>query len=165
METAAVVALVLVALLALGWYLSYTAVRLDRLHTRLEATGSALEAQSLRRSQTAIEVAYTGDVDPASGALLIDAARTCADFEGPWDAERCAAESALTDLMRLVIPVPPAELEETAMRLRLARRFHNEAVEQTRVVRRRLAVRTFRLAGHTGLPEPVLFDDGWPPPI
>ncbi len=124
-----------------------------------------MEAQSLRRAQTAIEVAYTGDLDPASGALLIDAARSCVDFEGPWDTERCASESALTDLMRLVLPLAPKELEETAMRLRLARRFHNEAVEQTRAVRRRAAVRTFRLAGHTALPEPVLFDDGWPPPI
>ncbi|MGC1207144.1 MAG: hypothetical protein WA880_04220 [Ornithinimicrobium sp.] len=165
MEPASIIALVLVALLALGWYLSYTAVRLDRLHTRLEATGSALEAQSLRRSQTAIEVAYTGDLDPASGALLLDAARTCMDFEGTWDAERCAAESALTDLMRLVFPEPPAELEEAAMRLRLARRFHNEAVDQTTLVRRQAAVRAFHLAGHTALPQPVRFDDGWPPPI
>ncbi len=165
MEPASIIALMLVALLVLGWYLSYTAVRLDRLHTRLEATGSALEAQSLRRSQTAIEVAYGGDLDPASGALLIDAARTCMDFEGMWDGQRCAAESALTDLMRLVFPQPPDELEEAAMRVRLARRFHNEAVEQTLVVRRRAAVRALHLAGHTALPEPVLFDDGWPPPI
>lgn len=155
----------MVVLLALGWYLSYTAVRLDRLHTRLEATGSALEAQAVRRAQTAIEVAYTGDLDPASGALLIDAARTCLDYEGPWVPDRCAAESNLTVLMHLALPQPPAELEEMAMRLRLARRFHNEAVAQTQAVHSRRAVRTFRLAGHTAAPEPVEFDDGWPPPI
>lgn len=165
MDPSSIIALVLVALLVLGWYLSYTAVRLDRLHTRLEATGSALEAQSLRRSQTAMEVAYAGDLDPASGALLLDAARTCIDYEGTWDEERCAAESALTNLMRVIFPQPPEELEEVAMRVRLARRFHNEAVERTVGVRRGFAVRAFHLAGHTELPDPVLFDDGWPPPI
>lgn len=150
--------------LALGWYLSYTAVRLDRLHTRLEATGSALEAQVVRRAQVAIEVAYTGDLDPASAALLVDAARCSLEHDGPWDAERCEAESGLTHLMRVVLDAPPPDTEHIAMRVRLARRFHNEAVAATRELRGRWVVRTFRLAGHTDLPVTVVFDDGWPPP-
>ena len=164
MDPLSMVVLALALLLAIGWYLSYTAVRLDRLHIRLEATGSALDAQLVRRAEGSIEMAYSGHLDQASAALVAEAARHCMDIEGAWGAPRCAAETALTHILRVAMPDPTLEAEEAAMRVRLARSFHNEAVEQTRAVRQQWAVRTFHLAGHTDLPVPVKFDDGWPPP-
>ena len=48
-------------------------------------------------------------------------------------------------------------------RVQLARRFHNDAVNDVRRVRRKGAVRGFRLAGHAELPESIDFDDELPP--
>ena len=64
--------LLVVALLA--WYLSFSASRLDRLHHRVEGAVSALDAQLVRRAETALELATSGALDPASGLLLADAA-------------------------------------------------------------------------------------------
>ncbi len=72
-----VVAGVLVVLAALGWYLSFVARRLDRLHRRVEGACSALDAQLVRRAQAATEVALDGLLDPAS-AVLLHAAATAA---------------------------------------------------------------------------------------
>lgn len=47
-------------------------------------------------------------------------------------------------------------------RVQLARRFHNEAVEQTRRVRRKVLVRLLRLHGHAPLPATVEIDDDLP---
>ena len=47
-------------------------------------------------------------------------------------------------------------------RVQLARRFHNEAVAQTRRVRAKALVRTLRLAGRAPLPHPFDIDDAWP---
>ncbi len=164
MDPLSTVAVALAVALAIGWYLSYTAVRLDRLHTRLEATGAALDAQLVRRAEGVIDIAYSGRLDQASAALVLEAGRHCMDVEGAWGAPRCAAETALTELLRVAMPDPPSDAEEAVMRVRLARSFHNEAVDQTRAVRQQWAVRTFHLAGRTDLPEPVIFDDQWPPP-
>lgn len=164
MDTLSTVAVALAVALAIGWYLSYTAVRLDRLHIRLEATAAALDAQLVRRAEGAIDSAYSGQMDQASAALVAEAGRHCIDIEGAWGEPRSVAESALTELLRVAMPDPPRESHEAAMRVRLARSFHNEAVDQTRALRQRWAVRTFHLAGRTDLPVPVDFDDRWPPP-
>ncbi|GAA2723854.1 hypothetical protein [Cellulomonas aerilata] len=50
-------------------------------------------------------------------------------------------------------------------RVQLARRFHNEAVAQTRRVRGKTLVRWLRLAGHAALPDPFDVDDAWPPAL
>ncbi|CAN5563520.1 membrane protein [soil metagenome] len=160
--------ILLALLLAIGWYLSYTAVRLDRLHTRLDATDSALDAQLLRRAQTATDLAYSGDLDPASAALVVDAARETLEQSGTWTPARLDSESALTQILGLVSgdlhPGLQVDVEECAMRVRLARTFHNEAVATTRSVRLQPVVRFLHLAGHTDLPEPVEFIDRWEGP-
>ena len=56
-------------------YLRSLAGRLDRLHVRLEAADAALDAQLVRRSAAAAELAYSGMLDPASSLLLADASR------------------------------------------------------------------------------------------
>ena len=52
-----------------------------------------------------------------------------------------------------------AELQTAATRVGLARSFHNEAVKDTRAVRRRRLPRALRLAGHRALPEYFEIDD------
>ncbi|HKJ11794.1 MAG TPA: hypothetical protein VJ976_05330 [Ornithinimicrobium sp.] len=163
-QTVSIFAVLLSVLLAVGWYLSYTAVRLDRLHTRLDATAAALDVQVVRRAECAIELAYAGGLDPAGSALVLDVARASLEQEGPWTRQRREAESAMTAILRRVLADGDecAAMQDCALRVRLARRFHNEAVDRTRAVRRRPVVRALRLAGHTDLPEPVDFDDDWP---
>lgn len=156
-------------LLALGWYLSYVAVRLDRLHTQVEATAAALDAQVVRRAEATVELAYGGDVDPASAALLLDASTRALVEHGEWSPARCAAESELTEVLRVVLPRDGQQLDTAtqpllgaAERVRLARRFHNEVIERTLVLRRRRVVRALHLAGRTPMPVPVEVDDRWP---
>ncbi|HEX6578250.1 MAG TPA: hypothetical protein VF082_07765, partial [Jiangellaceae bacterium] len=55
-----------VAVVLLGIYLSWTAGRLDRLHWRVDASRAVLDAQLLRRSGAALDLAGTGLLDPAS---------------------------------------------------------------------------------------------------
>ncbi|MGB5951633.1 MAG: hypothetical protein WBG57_03850 [Ornithinimicrobium sp.] len=160
---AAAVGIMLAVLLGVGWYLSYTAVRLDRLHIRLEATAAALDAQLVRRAHTAADLAYEGVLDPASAALLLDATDDTFRHAGAWTPQRADAESSLTQILGLVTPELPegqqSEVEERALRVHLARTFHNEAVASVRSVRGRPLVRWLNLAGHTALPLPVVFTD------
>jgi hypothetical protein len=167
-------ALVLALLLAVGWFLSYTAVRLDRLHHRIFATAAALDAQLVRRAEATLEVALGGGLDPASSTLLAGAATEALDTPGPWSIPRQRAESGLTEVLRMAGPSldqagPPvaedevvARLRGAALRVQLARRFHNEAICDAVRLRARVPVRLFRLAGHAAMPEPVSFDDDWP---
>ena len=52
-----------------------------------------------------------------------------------------------------------------ALRVQLARRFHNDAVKDVQRVRRKTVVRWFRLAGHAELPATIEFDDELPPAV
>ena len=65
---------VVAVLLGVAWYLSYSAARLDRLHTRAEGALSALDAQLVRRAEATLELANSGAVDPASALMLAGAA-------------------------------------------------------------------------------------------
>ena len=49
-----------------------------------------------------------------------------------------------------------------ALRVQLARRFHNDAVKDVQRVRRKAVVRWFRLAGHAEMPQTIEFDDELP---
>lgn len=172
-----VVVIVAVVLLAVAWYLSSTAGRLDRLHRKIDTARLALDAQLLRRSAVAFELATSGVLDPATALLVADAAhraRLAADGD---EADRARAESELTaDLAAaLADPEDVAELRENPLgaalleelgaafvRLELSRRFLNDAVRACRLVRAHRAVRWFRLAGHTPMPVSVDLDDTRP---
>lgn len=65
---------VLAVLLVLGWYLSFSATRIDRLHHRVEAARAALETQLARRAAAALEVAPL--LPPGPGTVLASAAGT-----------------------------------------------------------------------------------------
>jgi len=183
---------VLVAvLLGVAWYLSYSAARLDRLHTRAEGALSALDAQLVRRAEATLELANSGAVDPATALLLAGVASESLEahnerplehdlLEGQSFAGREGVESDVTEALQAALtpdvveqirlevgPGAPAlqRVEAAGVRVQLARRFHNDAVTDVRRVRRKWVVRVFRLAGHAELPRTVEFDDDVPAAI
>jgi hypothetical protein len=158
----------------LALYLSWTAGRLDRLHARVDAARAALDAQLVRRSSVALEMATSGLLDPATAMVLAGSAHEAREV-GPHEQE--LAESDLSRALRAVLDQPgqPEELRSTAegrLLLReldaasrgvvMARRFHNDAVRATQAVRRKRVVRYLRLAGHAAMP-PTFESDDEPP--
>ncbi|HVE28161.1 MAG TPA: hypothetical protein VNC22_22295 [Sporichthya sp.] len=161
-------------LLLAGVYLSWTAGRLDRLHHRVDSARAALDAQLVRRSAVAMELATSGLLDPASALLIADAAHEARQAEGE---QRPQAESDLSRALRAAMDSPeqfeelsgPAEgrelieeLEAAGRRVVMARRFHNDAVRAARALRRKRHVRYLRLAGHASAPSTFECDDAPP---
>ncbi len=170
MEWAYVTA-VLVVLLALGLWLSWTANRLDRMHHRIDVARASLETQLLHRSSTALELATSGALDPARSLLLVDCAHQ-ARAAAPRDFE--SAESDLSEALRAVfadgdevleLNRDPAvgelltELAGDCRKVVLARRFHNDVLVSARVLRSRRRVRWLRLTGRAANLETVDLDD------
>ncbi len=170
---------VLVAAVAvvLGWYLTWTANRLDRLHARVEGSRAALDAQLVRRASVTLELATSGLLDPASSILLAAAAHEAREAE---EDRRELAESDLSGALRAALEEPEAvagldaephgrmavtELASACRRVELSRRFHNDAVRSAVVVRRKRVVRWLRLAGHAPLPPTFEIDDSAPPEL
>ena len=203
MSTLEVVALIVVVVLAVAWYLSYTAARLHRLQTRVEGALAALDAHLVRRAEAAVELVNSGLLDPATSLIVASAAAesldnddtlTTLDWEESGLADREVVESGLTQALRMAIPggdgeamlaagpwgpahggsgdgtrhlhVAGEEPEEVVRRVldahrrvQLSRRFYNDAVTDVQRLRRNVAVRMLRLAGHAALPRTVEFDD------
>ncbi|MFE1437777.1 hypothetical protein [Streptomyces sp. NPDC058739] len=162
---------ILVALVAIGLYLSWTAGRLDRLHSRIDAARAALDAQLLRRASVAQELATAGVLDPAASMVLYEAAHGARQAE---EEQREVAESELSQALRAVfaesaqveaVRAAPGgeaaerELTEAVRRVPMARRFHNDAVGAARRLRQHRKVRWFRLAGHAPFPMSFEMDD------
>jgi hypothetical protein len=167
--------IIVIALLAMtGVYVSWRAGRLDRLHARLEAARSALDAALVRRSAVALELASSGLLDPATSLLLAGAAH---DARAARTA-REQPESDLTRALRAVFSQPEfrvslagsedaqellTELEGSAHQVFLARKFYNDAVAVTQGARRRWLARALRLAGSAPRPEFFEIDDSLVP--
>lgn len=164
-----------VALVLVGVYLSWTAGRLDRLHSRIDAARAALDAQLLRRASVAQELGTAGVLDPAASIVLYQAAHAARQAE---EEQREVAESELSQALRAVFTEGPQveavreapggeesleELAQAVRRVPMARRFHNDAVRAARAVRRHRVVRWFRLAGHA--PFPLAFEMDDEPPV
>lgn len=188
METLTWLALALVGLVLLAWYLTYSAARLDRLHGKVEGSLAALDAQIVRRAEAALELGTGGLLDPASSLILVDAASQSLEraserqngdlLRGQTFAGREGAESDLTEALTVALPPETVadlrmrggemaedvlgRLEAAALRVQLARRFHNQAVTEVRRVRRKRVVTRFRLAGRAAMPQTVEFDDDIP---
>lgn len=172
-DTAGLVLLVVV-LVGLAWYLSFTATRLDRLHQRVEGGQAALDAQLVRRAAVTAQLATSGLLDPATAVLLADAAAGARTVDPGDQAAREAAESTLSRALRAALDQPDVlaalagdpdgaellgELTSACRRVAMARRFHNDAVRAIRVMRRHRLVRLLRLAGHAPLPRTFEMDD------
>ncbi|MFZ0160953.1 MAG: hypothetical protein WAL50_18125 [Kineosporiaceae bacterium] len=180
----------LALLLVLGWYLTYSASRLDRLHHKVTSTRAALDVQLVRRSAAAVETARY--LDPATALLVTDAAAralSAGERDLAARAERdpldvpAYLEPAENDLSRALqaafpSPLPPSGLagldvepfaadalevlSQACIRVQLARRFYNDAVAQVQRVRRKRVVRWAHLAGRAPLPQMVEIDDALP---
>lgn len=170
----------LFVLVIIAWYLTYTAARLDRLHVRLSGTLAALDAQLVRRAEASLELATSGLLDGATSLILAHAAADSLENPGEHGEIREVVESDLTEALHLSLTEPATRaiegwgqhgtdqlerLRSACTRVEMARRFHNDAVTDVRRVRRKWAVRIFRLAGHTPMPHTVEFDDGTPPAL
>jgi hypothetical protein len=178
-----------ILVIGVAWYLSYSAARLDRLHAKADGAMSALDAQLVRRAEAALELANSGALEPASALLIADAATESLErtTEQPVDDDlldgqhfggrehvegglSAVLRAALTDDVVVAVRALDDELGSEALdrlaasglRVQLARRFHHDATREVRRVREKAVVRIFRLAGHAAMPEPVDFDDDLP---
>ncbi len=164
-------------LVVIGLYLRGLAGRLDRLHVRVEAGWDALDAQLVRRTAAALELAHSGLLDPATSVLLAEEAYGA---QTAPRRDRPTAESELTGALHASLPDTDtvAMVEESARgrellaalrvacaRVVLARRFYGDAVSSTRTLRDRRLVRWLRLAGTAPYPRPFDMDDLPPPSL
>ncbi|PID96177.1 MAG: hypothetical protein CSA84_06010 [Actinomycetales bacterium] len=181
MTTLQIVEYGIILIVLVGWYLSYSAARLDRLHARVEGTVAALDAQVVRRAEATLELVNSGVLDAATAIMLADAASASlaaaedTDTASPaFPAERENVESALSEALSMALSADAVEIlrddagygsellervQATGLRVQLARRFHNEAVTDVCRMRRKATVRLFRLAGYAELPRTVEFAD------
>jgi hypothetical protein len=157
--TAAVVLLLLVA------WTAWTLTRLRRLETRVARAWTALDTQLQRRAGLAEELArsFPAAVGEDRATYL---AAFAADARAPSDGDRELAENVLGRELRELSPELPgvpaalrADLDGTAVRVGLARRFYNDAVRDTRALRRRRLPRVLRLHGSRPLPRYFDIDD------
>jgi hypothetical protein len=158
--------LVVLALI-LGWYLSFSATRLDRLHHRVETSWEHLDALLQRRAAVAIEIAYKCELDPATYLLLASSAFQAREAN---ISERSDAESSLSESLKLLQidsqdlsgTISPELLDELASiteKIKIAINIHLEGVNAVRNLRSKLVFRVFRLAGHAQLPLRSAFED------
>ena len=152
--------LAIIIVLIGAWYLSFTATRLDRLHHRVETSWANLDVLLQKRAAVALEIAHSDIADPASSVLLTAAAYQARDADIQ---NRSQAESGLSGALGLLLEDSEhletsadsallTELSGLTDKVRVAIAIHTDAVARTQMVRRKLIVRLFRLAGTAPLP-------------
>jgi hypothetical protein len=143
---------VVVAVVLIATYLTWTASRVDRLHARSAAAQAALDAHLLRRAAAA-----SGLADTVASPQLREAARAALEA---YPDERELAENDLTRALR-TIPRQAAgpafdDVVSVSRRVALSRQVHNDLVRDALAMRRRRLVRLLGLARK--FPEPRYFD-------
>ena len=158
---------ILLLIVLIGWYLSFSASRLDRLHQRVETSWATLDSLLQKRAALAQEIVAESNLDPATAYLISTSATAARDAN---IIERSAAESVLSEALKLVqnaaldnsLELPSellVELSDLTSKVKLAINIHLEAVNATRNVRSQLIIRLFRLAGKAPLPVRYAFED------
>jgi hypothetical protein len=148
------------------WYLSFTDTRLDRLHHRVETSWANLDVLLQKRAAVALEIAHSDIADPASSMLLTGAAYQARDADIQ---NRSQAESGLSGALGLLLEdsrhlataadnVLLTELSALTDKIRVAIAIHTDAVGRTQLVRSKVIVRIFRLAGTAPLPVTYEFE-------
>lgn len=159
--------LALLLLILIGWYLSFSASRLDRLHHRVETSWATLDSLLQKRAALAQEIVVKSNLDPATSYLISTSATAARDANL---VERSSAESVLSEALKLVqnaaldnaLELPSElliELSDLTDKVKLAINIHLEAVNATINVRSKLIIRLFRLAGKAPLPVRYKFED------
>jgi hypothetical protein len=158
------IAAVFVAVLLTSW-VTLTLTRLDRLHARVDAAQSALDAQLVRRAAALLQLGERPDsgLHPDTARTLIDTARAALAVQHWQQDDRRVVENQVGRVIaglqqdRPRLPADAVtELAEAATRVMIARRFFNDAVRDTRTLRSRRMPRLLHLAGHRELP--LFFD-------
>ena len=151
---------IVLAILLIGWYLSFSASRLDRLHHRVETSWATLDSLLQQRAALALQIVAESNLDPATAYLISTSAISARNAN---IIERSAAESVLSESLKLVqttaldfsFEMPSellVELADLTNKVKMAINIHLEAVNATRNVRAKLIIRIFRLAGKAPLP-------------
>jgi hypothetical protein len=181
-----IIVLAVLAVVLWGFYVSWRASRLDRLHNRVEAAHTALDLALVRRAAAASELASSGLLDPAASLLLGDAVRRVREVGA---AERDLAESDLTRALRATLGDPHlrgefaggegtgfqgtgfqwtgsqgaaelvAEIEAAGQQVFIARKFYNDLAGRTVDARHRPLARVLHLSGSAKQPEFFEMDD------
>ncbi len=152
--------LAILVVIVSGWYLSFTATRLDRLHHRVETSWANLDVLLQKRAAVALEIAHSDIADPASSMLLTAAAYQARDANIQ---NRSQAESGLSGALGLLLEDSEhlataadsallTELSALTDKIRVAIAIHTDAVARTQMVRGKVVVKSFRLAGSAPLP-------------
>lgn len=162
-EVLAVLAAVLLVLAATGLWAYATAHRLDRLHVRTDSAWLALQAALDRRAVVARAVAAAGHGDPARLRAAASAAEAAARTAREQAENALSAGLAGLDVGALSAELA-GELADAQVRVLLARRFHTDAVRDTRALRSRRRVRWLRLGGTAAWPEYFEIIEGAPTP-
>ena len=163
-----VVVLVVALAVVVATYLTWLAMRIDRLGSRVRGARAALDVQLERRADAAREAAERAGPEAAP---VREAAMAALAAPG---SEREAAESGLTRALRATPLVPPEKLQTDKLqtdelqtdelraevaRVAMARQFHNDAVRDLRTLRSRWLVRYLHLGGRSPLPGYFEIDD------
>ena len=153
----------------IGWYLSFSASRLDRLHHKVETSWATLDALLQQRAALALahEIVAESNLDPATAYLISSSAAAARNAN---IVERSSAESVLSESLKLVqgaaidhsLELPSDllfELSDITGKVKIAINIHLEAVNATRNVRSKPLIRLFRLAGKAPAPIRYAFED------
>lgn len=163
-----VVVAVVLLVVAVGSYVTWTAGRLDRLTARVDAAWGALDAQLVRRAAASSDLAAhvrRHRMVPDAQALALQHAAAAARDASPADRE--ARENDLTRAIRTVLDqvggsggktaALAEELADAGNRVMLARQFYNDAVRDNRARRRRWVPRLLTIR-HRGEPQRAFFE-------
>jgi hypothetical protein len=148
------------------WYLTFLARRLDRLHQRVDNTWANLDVLLQKRAAVALEIAHSDIADPASSMLLTGAAYQARDAAIQ---NRSNAESGLSGALGLLLEDSQhlataadsqllTELSALTDKIRVAIALHTDAVNRSQMLRSKLVVKSFRLAGSAPLPVTYEFE-------
>jgi hypothetical protein len=166
--------LVVAVVAMIVWRLSTLAGRLDRLHHRIELADASLDAQLARRARATEALGTSGLLDPSSSIVLALAASNSRNASSASPVDRGIAESELSRDLREVLgdqeavdylrSTPEGEeiltdLAYAANQVALSRRFRNDGVQATRLLRSGVIVRVFHLAGSAPMPQMMEMDD------
>ncbi|MCK9895492.1 hypothetical protein [Frankia sp. AgB32] len=159
---------VVAVVVAIATYLTWLALRLDRLAARVADARGGLVSQLVTRADAAAELAERCALPGlAASAARARAAHPPLLAGSPLDGEVELAENALSRSLRAAAVADagqrcPADLhavDSAAARVALARQFHNDAVRDLRSLAGRRLVRALHLAGRRPAPGYFEIDD------
>lgn len=178
MDIITIIVAVIAAVCLAGFYISWRATRLDRLHARIEIARASLDAALLRRCAATIDLAASGALDPAASLLLMNTEYSTRLAQG--HRQRELAESDLSRALRAVcgsvttagpdsLPRSQVQIavqqelldgvEDANRQVSIGRHFYNDSVSATQAARHRPLARMLNLAGHAEMPAFFEMDD------